>query len=369
MRDQLLLLAAPSRESRDKADAFAAAARRLSLTPRIVVADRPERIGDPGPGMRFALACSDALAPAAARLNARHDTGGFAPETIALLGDKSLGVPYVSRLLGLMPLPQLVPRTPDDIRAWRYRGPVIAKPTRASGAWSPEPWGYRCFADGAALLDWLHREDLTARFFAAQRAPGPLGPIMLQQALDGSRSEGAGLLLTGSQAVVFGSCEAVFEPDEDGGACRRWRRAVYHPAAARLLRRRLPRLKRQRWGRGLLHLQLLRGRRGRRHLTDINLRLSTGWSWMADAALPQAHYRLLCALLFDRPLVFDTPPAPAIAIDLVHEAVIAPAAQGFDKAGAAPSFITFGDSAADCVARADAFRAGIAPAHDREIAA
>ena len=68
MSRPLLLLAAPSRESRDKAAHFAAAAAALGIPARIHVADRPERIfaAVGSDALLLALACSDAHAVAAA---------------------------------------------------------------------------------------------------------------------------------------------------------------------------------------------------------------------------------------------------------------------------------------------------------------
>ncbi len=146
-------------------------------------------------------------------------------------------------------------------------------------------------------------------------------------------------------------------------------------------------------GRGLLYLQALRGPDGL-YLIDINPRLSSGWDWMATAADTSAHRRLLAALLFDQP--FDAAlAAPAVAIDLVHgesgrdlcaidhpplpphiqplrltpEACRAADAGGFDRAATAPAFVTLAPDMATCLARAEAFRAGIALHYDTETAA
>jgi hypothetical protein len=384
MNKPLLLLAAPSRESRDKATHFAIAAKALGLTSRIIVTGRPEQAetiaGDDA--IRFALACSDALALPAAKLNARHGCGGLSPQLSAVLADKATGIPWLSRRLGLPLLPQCLPQTAEDIARWSWPGRIIVKPTRSSGAWSPRPWGYRTFAGSTDFLHWLRAETLETAFFAEQQQPGVLGPALLQAALDPHRTEAALLLLTPSRLQLL--CRAVgdFETEEDGRGLR-WRRVAYGGDAAPELVARLDRLEAAGPGRGLMYLQGLRGPDGL-YLIDINLRLSSGWDWMVTAADTSAHRRLLDALLFDAP--FDAAlPAPAVAIDLVHgdpgrsihaidhpplpphilplrltpEVCCAADAGGFDRAGTAPAFVTLAPDTATCIARADAFRAGI----------
>lgn len=381
----LLLLAAPSRESRDKATHFAAAAAALGLTSRVMVTGRPEQTeamaGDDA--ILFALACSDALALPAARLNARHGCGGLSADLVAMLVDKATGVPLLSRMLDLPLLPQCLPRTPEDIARWSWPGRIIVKPTRSSGAWSPRPWGYRLFDSSADFLHWLRAEDLEAAFFAEQQRSGLLGPALLQAAIDPGCIETAMFLLTPSRTQLL--CRAVcdFEAEGTDGSGPRWRRVAYGGAAAPELVTRLAQLEAAGPGRGLLYLQGLRGPGGL-YLIDINLRLSSAWDWMAAAADPSAHRRLLAALLFDTP--FDVVlPAPAVAVDLVHgepgrriraidhpplpphvlplrltaEDCRAMDGGGFDRAGTAPAFVTLAPDLPTCLSRAEAFRAGI----------
>ena len=142
----------------------------------------------------------------------------------------------------------------------------------------------------------------------------------------------------------------------------------------------------------MLYLQGLRSAAGF-HLIDINLRLSSAWDWMAAATDGSAHRRLLNALLFDAP--FDAAlSAPAVAVDLINSdpgrkiaaithpplppqicpVRLTPAAGesmagGFDKAGAAPCFVTLAGDSGTCHARAEAFRAGIRLSYARENAA
>lgn len=379
----LLLLAAPSRESRDKAAHFAAAADSLGLPARVIVTGRPEQAeamaGDGA--ILFALACSDALALPAARLNARHGCGGLPPDLVAVLADKSTGIPFLSRALGLPLLPQCLPQTAEDIARWGWSGPVIVKPARSSGAWSPRPWGYRRFGSSRAFLHWLRAGNLEAAFFAEQRQPGLLGPALLQAALDSAHMETALLLLTPSRRQLICTAQVEFEADGDE-AGPRWRRVQYGVDAAPELAARLPQLG-SGPARGLLYLQFLRGPVGL-HLIDINLRLSSAWDWMVAATDPTAHRRLLAALLFDTPFEAALP-APSVAIDLVHgvygreiaaiahpplppqirpvrltaEACRADDAGGFDRAGIAPCFVTLAPDMPTCIARAEEFRAGI----------
>ena len=393
MSAPLLLLAAPSRESRDKATHFAAAAAALGLSSRVIGTGRPEQAeamaGDET--IRFALPCSDALALPAAKLNARHGCGGLSPALIAILADKASGIPWLSRRLGLPLLPQCLPQTAEDIARWSWPGRIIVKPTRSSGAWSPRPWGYRTFAGSADFLHWLRAETLEAAFFAEQRQPGVLGPALLQAALDSHRTEAVLLLLTPSCLQVVCRAAGEFETEGDGIGLR-WRRVAYGGDAAPELVARLDRLEAAGPGRGLLYLQGLRGPDGL-YLIDINLRLSSGWDWMVAAADTSAHRRLLNALLFDVP--FDAAlPAPAVAIDLVHgdpgcslraithpplpphilplrltpEACRAMEGGGFDRAATAPAFVTLAPDIATCLSRAEAFRAGISLQYDMETA-
>jgi len=399
MSKPLLVLAAPSRESRDKALHFAAAAAALGLRSRTIVTGQPAQVAalagdDP---ILFALACSDALALPAANLNAQHNCGGLLPQLIATLADKATGIPWLSRRLGLPLLPQCLPQTPDDIARWNWSGPVMVKPTRSAGGWSPRPWGYRIFDSKTDLLHWLRAECLEAAFFAEQQQPGVLGPALLQAALDTDRTEAVLLLLTPSRLQVlcrpFGEFETAGREagGRDTGGLR-WRRVAYGGAAAPELVAQLGHLEAGP-GRGLLYLQALRGPDGL-YLIDINPRLSSGWDWMATAADTSAHRRLLAALLFDQP--FDAAlAAPAVAIDLVHgesgrdlcaidhpplpphiqplrltpEACRAADARSFDRAATAPAFVTLAPDMATCLARAEAFRAGIALHYDTETAA
>lgn len=390
MSKPLLLLAAPSRESRDKAMHLRAAAESLAVPARIIIGDRSEVVeamaGDEA--IILAIACSDALTLAAARLNERHGCGGLSVDVIRQLADKAIGIPLLSQILDLPLLPQCLPLTPDDIADWSWSGPIIVKPTRSSGGWSPQPWGYRRFDSKDHFIHWLREEGLDSTFFAEQQEPQALGPALLQAALDGSRIEGTMLLLTASRTHVIyrshGWFEAIGADSVDGP---RWRRACFHDTAAPELIANLPRLDQLRrrdpaWGRGILHMHGIRGPDGL-HLIDINLRLTTTWDWVAGVADPTAHRRLLAALLFDAPL--DLPlPAPATSIDLVngdprrriavveHPPVpphILPVrltaedcgcpAGGFDKAGVMPCFVTLGADIASCTAEAERFRAGI----------
>lgn len=380
----LLLLAAPSRESRDKAAHLTAAAEALGLPARTVVTGRPEQAEAMAgnEAIRFALACSDALALPAARLNARHGCGGLSPDLVAMLADKASGIPCLSHALGLPVLPQCLPRTAADIAHWSWPGRVIVKPTRSAGGWSPRPWGYRIFDSSAAFLHWLQAENLATAFFAEQRQPGLLGPALLQAAVDSNRTEAVLILLTASRLQVVCRTQGEFEAEVIEGIGPRWRRVQYGGDAAPELVACLPRLEAAGAGRGILYLQGVRSPQGL-HLIDINLRLSSGWDWMVAAADRSAHRRLLAALLFDTP--FDAAlPAPATAIDLVYGAPgrrmaaidhpplpprILPlrltAEQcrategGFDKAGAAAAFVTLGADTSACHAEAERFRAGI----------
>ncbi|MFN3399421.1 MAG: hypothetical protein ACK4Z4_03695 [Ferrovibrio sp.] len=360
------------------------------MAARIVLGDRPEIVealaGDEA--IVLAIACSDALTPAAARLNERHDCDGFSSSLIDQLVDKAVGIPMLSQILNLPLLPQCLPSTADDIVGWSWLGPVIVKPTRSSGGWSSRPWGYRRFDDKDHFVRWLRKEDLEAAFFAEQEQPRALGPALLQAALDGSRTEGAMLLLTASQMHVvyksYGWFEAIGTDSIDGP---RWRRSYLNSIAASDLIENLPRLDELRrrdpaWGRGILHMHGIRGPDGL-HLIDVNLRLTTTWDWVASVADPTAHRRLLAALLFDAPL--DLPlPAPVTLIDLVNgdprrriaaidhppvpphilpvrltaEACGTPAG-GFDKAGVMPCFVTLGSDFDSCTIEAERFRAGI----------
>lgn len=391
-RPPLLLLAAPSRESRDKAAHFAAAADSLGLSSRVMVTGRPEQAeamaGDGA--ILFALACSDALALPAAKLNARQDCGGLPADLVALLADKATGIPWLCRRLGLPLLPQCLPQTADDVARWSWPGRIIVKPVRSSGGWSPRPWGYRLFDSSAAFLHWLRAGTLETAFFAEQQRPGVLGPALLQAALDHGRMETALLLLTPSRRQVVCSAQVAFEADS-AGTGPRWRRVQYGDGVAGELAARLPQLDIGQ-GRGLLYLQGLRGPDGF-HLIDINLRLSSAWDWMATAANPTAHRRLLAALLYDAP--FDAAlPAPAVAVDLVHgdpgrsiaaidhpplppqicpvrltAADCAQPADGVDRAGVAPCFVTLAPDMPTCLARAERFRAGIRLQYATETAA
>lgn len=390
----LLLLAAPSRESRDKAAHFTAAAEALGLTARVIVTGRPEQAeamaGDGA--IRFALACSDALALPAAKLNARHGCGGLPPDLVATLADKATGIPLLSRALDLPVLPQCLPQTADDIPRWSWPGRIIVKPTRSAGGWSPRPWGYRIFDSSAAFLHWLRAEKLEADFFAEQQRPGLLGPALLQAAPATHRTEAVLILLTASRLQVVCRAQGEFETEVIEGIGPRWRRVQYGGDAAPELVACLPRLQAAGVGRGILYLQGLRSPQGL-HLIDINLRLSSGWDWMVAAADLSAHRRLLAALLFDTP--FDAAlPAPATAIDLVYGAPgrriaaldhpplppqILPVRLtseqcrategGFDKAGTAVAFITLGADTAACNAEAERFRAGIRLHYATETAA
>lgn len=384
MSKPLLLLAAPSLESRDKALHLAAAAAALGLPSRTIVTGQPGQVaalaGDDA--ILFALACSDALALPAAKLNARHGCGGLSPQLIATLADKATGIPWLSRRLGLPLLPQCLPQTPDDIARWSWSGPVMVKPTRSAGGWSPRPWGYRIFAHKADFLHWLRDRKLETAFFTEQQRPGVLGPALLQAALQTHRTEAVLILRTPSRLQLLCRVHAEFEADVIDGVGPRWRRLYYGADAAPELVAGLPQLEAAGGGRGILYLQALRGPDGL-HLIDINLRLSSGWDWMMIAADASAHRRLLAALLFDQP--FDAAlPAPAVAIDLVHGEsgreiaaidhpplspqilpvrltadACAQRAEGFDKAGIAPTFVTLADDTDTCLARAEAFRAGI----------
>jgi len=392
-KPHLLLLAAPSRESRDKATHFASAAAALGLASRILVTGRPEQVDTlAGDGtILFALACSDALALPAALLNARHGCGGLPAHVVATLADKAVGIPMLSGMLGLPLLPQCLPRTAEDIARWSWPGRLIVKPVRSSGAWSPRPWGYRIFADTADFLYWVRTEKLEAAFFAEQQRPGVLGPALLQAAQDSGDIETAMLLLTPARVQLLCTAHVAFEAGCDDHPGPRWRRVQYGGDAAPELIAQLSRLD-VGGARGLLYLQGLRSAAGF-HLIDINLRLSSAWDWMAAATDGSAHRRLLNALLFDA--TFDPAlPAPAVAIDLIHSdpgrkiAAIThpplppqicpvrltaehcqPAAGGFDKAATAPCFVTLADDSETCRARAEAFRAGIRLSYARENAA
>lgn len=400
MSKTLLLLAAPSRESQDKATHWAEAAHALGVPARVIVEERPDKAaamaGDEA--ILLALPCSDALAPAAAWLNDRHGCGGFSAALIDALADKAVGIPLLSDILGLPLLPQCLPLTADEMDGWAWSGPVMVKPTRSSGAWSPQPWGYRRFDSKLHFLRWLQAENLDSAFFAEQQNPGTLGPALLQAALDGSRTEGILLLLTATQTHVVARSQGEFELADAGcGGGARWRRSCFHADAAPDLFQGLPALHRLRrgdpaWGRGVLQMHGLRGPDGF-HLIDINLRLTTTWDWMAAAADPSAHRRLLAALLFDAPL--DLPlPAPATAIDLVngdplhgeagrriaaiHHPPLPPQIRpvrltaeacgspvgGFDTAGAMPCFVTLAPDVETCMAEAERFRDGIRIHHD-----
>lgn len=393
MTGPLLLLAAPSQESRDKAAHFAAAASALGVPARIhmihmaqtkeqiMIAAEQEHAG-------YALACSDALAEVAAKLNESRGHGTMSAALTASLIDKASGIPLLSGLLGLPTLPQIVPEKSDDLRAWSYGGAVIAKPTCSAGGWSPRPWGYRRFDSVNAFLDWLAAENLTDRFFAEQQRPGPLGPVLLQAAIDNDRIEVASLLLGPAGATVFCRGYGRFEVHDAAGHGRRWIRALYHAEAAPELAERLPCLadlvgSMPGWGHGLLHVQGMQAATGF-HLTDINLRLSTAWDWLIAVVDPSFHRRLLASLLFGE--AFDPIwPAPAMAIDLVYgppnrgvaqiqypppgDGILpwrmraqdcSRSEQGFDKAGQMPSFVSLGCDAGDCAQRADAFRASLA---------
>lgn len=384
MSKPLLLLAAPSRESQDKARHFAAAAAALGLPAHMIVTGQPEQAEAMAGNEKilFALACSDALAVPAAKLNERHGCGGLSAGLVTMLADKSVGIPMLSRRLGLPLLPQCLPLTPDDIAGWSWPGRIIVKPTRSSGAWSPRPWGYRTFAGTDDFLRWLQAEGLEDAFFAEQQRPGVLGPALLQAALDPGRLETAMLLLTGSRVELLCTAQAEFEDTCSDGIGPRWRRVQYGVAAASELVACLAQLEAADWGRGFLYLQGLRSPDGF-HLIDINLRLSSAWDWMAAATDASAHRRLLAALLFDAPL--DLPlPATAIAVDLVNGEAgraiaalehpplpshirpvrltaddCAPIAGSFDKAGTAPAFVTLAEDVQTCAARAENFRAGI----------
>ncbi|MFN4309868.1 MAG: hypothetical protein ACK4FK_04675 [Ferrovibrio sp.] len=389
MIDALLLLVAPSRESRDKAAHFAAAAKALGLSAQVLESADREQImtmAPRGPGA-YALACSDAMAHAAARLNEDNGHAAFSPALAAALADKATGLPLLGRLLGLPPLPQLVPLAPDDLRAWQYDGPLIVKPCQSSGSWSPRPWGYRRFPSARHFLDWLTAQDLAAAFFLEQQRSGPLGPNLLQAAIDSDRIELAAVLLNSAGATLLCRCEGQFEPAAADQAGRRWQRGLYHAAAAPDLADRLPSLsamigQASGWGTGILHVQGMRSDSGF-HLTDINLRLPSTWDWLMAALDPSYHRRLLASLLFGEP--FDPAwPAPAMAIDLVHgpkgsrllwidhappgEGILpwrmraadcSRTRDGFDAAGQAASFIAVGGDAQTCNARADTFRAAI----------
>lgn len=404
MSKTLLLLASPSRESRDKALHLSEAAKALNVPCGVIIDAQPDRAearaeilaGDEP--ILLAIACSDALALPAARLNDRHDCGGLSASLIGQLVDKATGIPLLSRILDLPLLPQCLPLTPDEIMGWSWSGPVFVKPTRSSGGWSPQPWGYRRFDSKMRFMQWLQAENLETAFFARQRQPDALGPSLLQAALNTNRSEGALLLLTSSRLQIVSNNHADFERwDTDAGCGPCWHRASYGGDAMSELPGRLSQLKELRglnaaWGRGLIYVQGLRGLAGL-SLIDVNLRLSTTWDWMAAAADPTAHRRLLAALLFDEPL--DLPlPAPAVAIDLVNgdpkrriqsidhpplpphirpvrltaEACGRPAG-GFDKAGVMPSFVTLGPDLGTCLAEADRFRAGITVHYAPESAA
>ncbi|QDO96780.1 hypothetical protein FNB15_05580 [Ferrovibrio terrae] len=399
MSKPLLLLAAPSHESRDKAAHLRAAAESLGVPARIIVGDRSEVVeamaGDEA--IVLAIACSDALTLVAARLNERHGCGGLSVGLINQLADKATGIPLLSQIFDLPLLPQCLPLTPEDIFGWLWSGPIIVKPTRSSGGWSPRPWGYRRFNSKDHFMRWLREEGLQTPFFAEQRQPQALGPALLQAALDGSCTEGAMLLLTASQMHVIYRSHGYFELTGAGSVDGpRWRRACFHNNAAPDLIENLPHLDRLRrrdpaWGRGIMNVHGIRGPDGL-HLIDINLRLTTTWDWVAGVADPTAHRRLLAALLFDAPL--DLPlPAPVTVIDLVngdprrriaavehlpvppHILPVRLTAEdcgspvgGFDKAGVMPCFVTLGADLATCTADAERFRAGIRLHYADEIA-
>ena len=201
MRDVLVLLTTRAARDHAQAEAFAAAARQLSLHPQIRVGDSDAAADSADvPGLLFALACSETHALTAARLNARHNAGGLPPSLVAQLGDPASALPLLGRLTGL-------------------------------------PW--------------------------RQEEPADEG------------DEQAGLLLAPGRA-------ALFPPP----AARSWRR--------------LRRLGRAGWGRGLLQL---RGRRcgfgARLHLTGLSLRAAGDAIRGLQA---DAHYRLLAALLFEQKL-------------------------------------------------------------------
>lgn len=392
MKGPLLLLAAPSRESRDKAAHFAAAARALDVPAHIhtiQMTQTKEQImtaaGQEQSG--YVLACSDALAETAATLNEIRGHATMSAALTASLVDKASGIPLLSRLLDLPVLPQIVPEKPGDLRAWPYGGAVIAKPTCSAGGWSPRPWGYRRFESADAFLDWLECKNLTANFFAEQQRPGPLGPVMLQAAIDNDQVEVASLLLGPEGATVFCRGYGQFEVHDAAGHGRRWVRALYHAGAAPALGERLPRLadllgRMPGWGYGLLHVQGIRSESGF-FLTDINLRLSTAWDWLIAVVDPSFHRRVLASFLFGAAFA-PLWPAPAMAIDLVYgppnrgiaqiqypssdESILpwrmraqdcSQSEQDFDKAGQMPSFISLGRDVQDCARRADAFRAGL----------
>lgn len=389
MTRPLLLLAAPSRESRDKADHLAAAARQLGLPVQSLVCDSSERLRSslaPESG-RFAIACSDVHAVTAAEINVASGNDGLSIEMTSLLVDKATGIPALARLLDLPMLPQCLPQSLAEIAAWPHRGALIVKPTRSSGGWSRRPWGYRCFPTKEHFSNYLVETGSVDAFLAEQSHPGADGPCLLQAALDTPRVSFATLLLTPRQAVLVCSGDTYFEPAHAEGHGRRWSRAIYHLDPAATLRRRLPWLRLQPfgqagWGRCLLHVQAIEDASGC-HLIDIQPRVCTSWDWMIAALDPTAHRRLLAALLFDD--VFDPGlPAPVVALDLLHVDSAHPlvaidhpplpthirpvrltpqacgsSAGAFDKAGMAPAFITMADDVATCSARADAFRHGI----------
>lgn len=399
MSKPLLLLAAPSHESQDKAAHLHAAAQQLGVPARIVLGERAEAVeAAAGEGdLLLALACSDALATSAARLNERHGCGGLSVALMRRLADKATAIPMLSEILDLPLLPQCLPRTPDDVLRWSWSGPIFVKPTQSSGGWSPRPWGYRTFDSKSHFLSWLADEGLEADFFAEQRQPATLGPAMLQAALDGSRTEGALLLLAPSSTYIVSSNYCYFESlDGDSANGPRWRRAIYQDELAADFSARLPRLDRVRhadaaWGRGLLHLQCIRGPEGL-HLIDVNLRLTTTWDSMAAAADPSTHRRLLAALLFDVPFAAALP-SPAIGIDLVnavpgrricsiehpplpsHILPVRLKAEecgrpngGFDKAGVMPSFVTLAADLQGCIVAAEAFRAELRITYSEKLA-
>ncbi|WP_341895478.1 hypothetical protein [Ferrovibrio terrae] len=399
MKRALLLLAAPSRESQDKAAHFSVAAEKLGLSSRTIIANHVDHAmaaaGQDDP--LFVLSCSDALAVAAAMLNERGRSGGLSAALTAHLVDKATGIPALSRVLDLPLLPQCLPLTAADIRNWTYAGAIIVKPTRSAGSWSPRPWGYRRFPTAPAFLHWLEQEGHAESFFAEQRCPTPLGPAVLQAALDSDRVESATLMLTPTRAHILYQGYGDFEPDTMTHGDRRWRRSGYHDGAAAVLADRLPRIELMRrqmpgWGRTLLNVQGIRGPEGF-HLTDVNIRITTGWDWVMGCADPDWHTHMLAALLFDTPFE-RAMPAAAMAVDLLHgeplrqiamiehpalpshilplrltAADCASAAQGFDKAGVAPGFITLASDSATCVARAEAFRSGIRVSYAAEAAA
>jgi hypothetical protein len=390
MSKPLLLLAAPSRESQDKAAHFAAAAKSLGLPVHTIIADRAEivesRVG--ADGFRFTIACTDALALCAARLNERQGSDALSTALIEQLSDKATGIPMLSRMLDLPLLPQCLPQAPKDILEWPWSGPIFVKPTRSAGGWSPRPWGYKHFSDKKNFLDWLYRENYVACFFDEQMKPSSLGPAILQAAVLGGRSEAAMFLLTPSRLQVIYSGFGEFEPNYGGEGGPRWRRAIYCNGAAPELFERLPYLQKQRdqdpksWGIGILHTQGIRSAHGF-HLTDINLRLSTSWDWLVGATDCTVHRCILSALLFDD-ICDYTPRAPVMMVDLINgnpfRNVVGiqhpplppeilpvrltpqdcrPPLGGFDKAGSSPCFVTLGDDVESCIARAEAFRAGI----------